>query len=58
MHDDDITVVCYGSDVWLHGHVHSWTARARAETAAWKTPGVAFVFNDVSIDAGQTGETA
>jgi osmotically-inducible protein OsmY len=48
---DNVTVECHGADVWLRGHVRSWTARARAETAAWKTPGVEFVHNDVSIDS-------
>ena len=46
---DNIDVVCDGPDVWLSGTVDSFAACHRAEVAAWESPGVGLVHNDIHI---------
>ncbi|RUR66308.1 BON domain-containing protein [Variovorax guangxiensis] len=40
-----------GSHVTLRGTVHSWTERDAVQGAAWATPGVTVVVNDLLVDA-------
>lgn len=40
-----------GSQVTLRGTVHSWTERDAVQGAAWATPGVSMVVNDLLVDA-------
>ena len=40
-----------GSHVTLRGTVHSWTERDAVQGAAWSTPGVTVVVNDLLVDA-------
>ena len=40
-----------GSQVTLRGVVHSWAERDAVQGAAWATPGVSFVVNDLLVDA-------
>ena len=40
-----------GSQVTLRGTVHSWTERDAVQGAAWATPGVSVVVNDLLVDA-------
>ncbi|RYF83727.1 MAG: BON domain-containing protein [Comamonadaceae bacterium] len=40
-----------GSQVTLRGTVHSWTERNAVQGAAWATPGVSVVVNDLLVDA-------
>ena len=39
-----------GSHVTLRGTVHSWTERDAVQGAAWATPGVTVVVNDLVVD--------
>lgn len=40
-----------GSQVTLRGVVHSWAERDAVQGAAWATPGVSVVVNDLLVDA-------
>jgi osmotically-inducible protein OsmY len=44
-----IHVTTRGNEVWLGGSVHSLAARTCAESAAWTTPGVEEVHNDLIV---------
>jgi osmotically-inducible protein OsmY len=46
---DRISVESHGSEVVLKGAVRSWTEREEAERAAWRTPGVAKVDNQIIV---------
>lgn len=46
-----LTVKVDGSQVTLSGTVHSWTERDAVQGAAWATPGVSMVVNDLLVDA-------
>lgn len=45
----DISVVASGHEVWLSGTTRSYAARAQAETAAWASPGVEQVHNNILV---------
>lgn len=45
----NIGVICEGATVWLSGRVQSFAARTHAENAAWATPGVKVVNNDIRV---------
>ena len=45
----NITVTAMDGQVTLRGKVHSWAARADAETAAWAAPGVVSVKDELSV---------
>lgn len=45
----DISVVASGHEVWLSGTTRSYAARAQAETAAWASPGVEHVHNNIRV---------
>lgn len=44
-----ITVLASDGEVTLKGHVHSWSARADAERAAWSAPGVIRVKDELTV---------
>ena len=44
-----ITVTAHDGQVTLRGKVHSWSARADAERAAWSAPGVVSVKDELAI---------
>lgn len=46
---DKVTVTVRNDTVTLTGEVHSWHEREDAENAAWATPGVRNVKNDLSL---------
>jgi len=46
-----LTITVDGSQVTLRGTVHSWTERDAVQGAAWATPGVSMVVNDLLVDA-------
>lgn len=46
-----IEVSVEGSEVTLHGHVHSWAERNAAEGASWSAPGVTRVNNQLTVEA-------
>jgi osmotically-inducible protein OsmY len=46
---DWISVESHGSEVVLKGAVRSWAEREEAERAAWRTPGVAKVNNQIIV---------
>lgn len=45
----NISVEVKGADVTLSGTVHTWAERDLAGHAAWSTPGVSTVFNNIAI---------
>ncbi|WP_454914529.1 BON domain-containing protein [Variovorax gossypii] len=46
-----LSISVNGSQVTLRGVVHSWTERDAVQGAAWATPGVSAVVNDLLVDA-------
>ena len=46
-----LAITVDGSQVTLRGTVHSWTERNAVQGAAWATPGVSVVVNDLRVDA-------
>lgn len=46
---EKISVDVKGSDITLSGSVHSWSERDTARNAAWSTPGVKSVVDNMSI---------
>jgi len=46
-----LSVSVDGSQVTLRGVVHSWAERDAVQGAAWATPGVSVVVNDLLVDA-------
>jgi osmotically-inducible protein OsmY len=46
-----ITVETDGDKVILRGTVRSWSEREEAERAAWRSPGVRFVENRITVGA-------
>ncbi|WP_431513266.1 BON domain-containing protein [Variovorax sp. DAIF25] len=46
-----LSITVDGSQVTLRGTVHSWTERDAVQGAAWATPGVSVVVNDLLVDA-------
>lgn len=46
---DKVTVIVKDDTVTLTGEVHSWHEREDAENAAWATPGVRNVKNNLSL---------
>jgi osmotically-inducible protein OsmY len=46
-----LAITVDGSQVTLRGTVHSWTERDAVQGAAWATPGVSMVVNDLLVDA-------
>ena len=46
-----LAITVSGSQVTLRGTVHSWTERDAVQGAAWATPGVTVVVNDLLVDA-------
>ena len=46
-----LAITVDGSQVTLRGTVHSWTERNAVQGAAWATPGVSVVVNDLLVDA-------
>jgi osmotically-inducible protein OsmY len=46
-----LAITVNGSQVTLRGTVHSWTDRDAVQGAAWATPGVTVVVNDLLVDA-------
>lgn len=46
-----LAIAVDGSQVTLRGTVHSWTERDAVQGAAWATPGVSMVVNDLLVDA-------
>jgi osmotically-inducible protein OsmY len=46
-----LAITVNGSQVTLRGTVHSWTERDAVQGAAWATPGVTVVVNDLLVDA-------
>lgn len=44
-----IIVLAHDGEVTLKGHVHSWSARADAERAAWSAPGVNRVKDELIV---------
>jgi len=46
---DRIEVVISGTSAILRGTVHSWAARAAAQGAAWSTPGISNVVNELKV---------
>ena len=47
--DERIQIGVNGSQVTLHGLVHSWAESRAVEKAAWSVPGVASVANDLIV---------
>lgn len=45
----NIEVTTSGTELVLSGTVHSWSEFEAAATAAWATPGVTFVSNDLTV---------
>ena len=45
----NIRVTCDGPDIWLRGHAQSWASVRHAADAAWATPGVRFVHNELRV---------
>jgi osmotically-inducible protein OsmY len=45
----NIVVTASGSTVTLEGHVSSWMERQQAELAAWRTPGVSRVIDNLNM---------
>lgn len=50
-----VTVEVDGSDVTLRGTVRSWAERHEAEKAAWATPGITSVHNQITVDPALVG---
>lgn len=48
---DRLSITVDGSQVTLRGTVHSWTERDAVQGAAWATPGITVVVNDLLVDA-------
>lgn len=48
--DSDIGVSVSGTTVTLKGTVHSWYQRDEADRIAWKTPGIWYVKNEITVD--------
>jgi osmotically-inducible protein OsmY len=46
-----LSITVKGSQVTLQGVVHSWAERDAVQGAAWSTPGVSVVVNDLLVDA-------
>ncbi|WP_295985436.1 BON domain-containing protein [uncultured Variovorax sp.] len=46
-----LSIAVDGSHVTLRGTVHSWSERDAVQGAAWSTPGVTVVVNDLLVDA-------
>ena len=46
-----LAITVDGSQVTLRGTVHSWTERNAVQGAAWATPGVSVVVNELLVDA-------
>jgi osmotically-inducible protein OsmY len=46
-----LSITVNGSQVTLRGTVHSWAERDAVQGAAWATPGVSVVVNDLLVDA-------
>lgn len=46
-----LSILVDGSHVTLRGTVHSWTERDAVQGAAWATPGVTVVVNNLLVDA-------
>lgn len=46
-----LSISITGSQVTLRGTVHSWAERDAVQGAAWATPGVSVVVNDLLVDA-------
>ncbi|MDH6169149.1 osmotically-inducible protein OsmY [Variovorax boronicumulans] len=46
-----LAITVNGSQVTLRGTVNSWTERDAVQGAAWATPGVSVVVNDLLVDA-------
>lgn len=46
-----LAITVSGSQVTLRGTVHSWSERNAAQGAAWSTPGVSMVVNDLLVEA-------
>ncbi|MET3494459.1 BON domain-containing protein [Variovorax boronicumulans] len=46
-----LSITVNGSQVTLRGTVHSWTERDAVQGAAWSTPGVSVVVNDLLVNA-------
>jgi len=46
-----LAITVNGSQVTLRGTVHSWSERDAVQGAAWATPGVSVVVNDLLVDA-------
>lgn len=53
-----VTVEVSGADVTLSGHVASRSERQLVGLAAWGTPGVRKVINDILVDELQTSNTS
>ena len=49
LHAREIRVEAHDRKVFLKGTVHSWEERREAEHAAWSTPGVSEVENDLTV---------
>jgi osmotically-inducible protein OsmY len=45
-----VTVVAAGGTVTLRGRVRSWAEKEQAERAAWRSPGVLDVKNEIEVD--------
>jgi osmotically-inducible protein OsmY len=46
-----LAITVNGSQVTLRGTVHSWSERDAVQDAAWATPGVSVVVNDLLVNA-------
>lgn len=46
-----VSIAVDGSQVTLRGTVHSWAERDAVQGAAWSSPGVSVVVNDLLVDA-------
>ncbi|MGJ7519066.1 BON domain-containing protein [Variovorax sp. LT1P1] len=46
-----VSIAVDGSQVTLRGTVHSWAERDAVQGAAWASPGVSVVVNDLRVDA-------
>jgi osmotically-inducible protein OsmY len=54
----DVHVRAEGSDVTLHGHVHTWDERLQAEQVAQAAPGVRTVYNELTVRFAPSDDTA
>jgi osmotically-inducible protein OsmY len=43
-----------GNRVILSGRVRTWAEKSDAENAAWKSPGVLIIENQIEVDSGIT----